>query len=90
MPRRHDHLLDPLPGLLTARDLVEHLAAGPEIVYLFWPVITGYLRIVTHPSVLSRPLNAREAISNIEALIATPHVRTPGSELLLDTHNGLN
>jgi len=75
-----------------ARRLVESLAAGPEIVYLFWPTIMGYLRIVTHPSVLPRPLSPREAISNIEALIAAPHVRTPGEqegfwELYLATRN---
>ena len=75
-----------------ARRLVERLAAGPEIVYLFWPTIMGYLRIVTHPSVLPRPLSPREAISNIEALIAAPHVRTPGEqegfwELYLATRN---
>src|SRR5436305_4043232 len=29
-----------------ARKLLERLAAGPEIVYLFWPAIMGYLRIV--------------------------------------------
>jgi hypothetical protein len=68
------------PVHAAARRLVERLAAGPEIVYLFWPAIMGYLRIVTHPSVLPRPLDPREAIANVEALIAAPHVRTPGEE----------
>src|SRR5919106_4597115 len=27
-----------------ARDLLDRLSRGPEIVYLFWPVIMGYLR----------------------------------------------
>lgn len=75
-----------------ARLLVERLAAGPEIVYLFWPTVMGYLRIVTHPSVLPRPLRPRDAISNIEALMAQTHVRTPGEvegfwELYLATRN---
>lgn len=61
-----------------ARQLVERLAAGPEIVYLFWPVIMGYLRIVTHPSVLPRPLGPGDAVANVEALLAVPHVRAPG------------
>lgn len=61
-----------------ARLLVERLASGPEIVYLFWPTIMAYLRIVTHPSVLPRPLSPGDAIANIEALLAPPHVRTPG------------
>ena len=72
--------------------LVERLAAGPEIVCLFWPTIMGYLRIVTHPSVLPRPLGPAEAIANLSALIAAPHVRTPGEEdgfwdLFLATRN---
>jgi hypothetical protein len=61
-----------------ARDLVERLASGPEIVYLFWPVLMGYLRIVTHPSVLPSPLAPVDAIANVESLVSLPHVRTPG------------
>ena len=75
-----------------ARELLESLSAGPEIVYLFWPAIMGYLRIVTHPSVLPRPLDPAEANANIGALIALPHIRTPGEGegfwgLYLDTRN---
>jgi len=47
-------------------------------VYLFWPVVLGYLRIVTHPAILPKPLSARDAASNAEALLQRPHVRTPG------------
>ena len=61
-----------------ARELVIRLAAGPELVYLFWPVLLGYLRIVTHPAILPRPLNPREAIANVESLLDRPHVRTAG------------
>lgn len=64
----------------TARALVERLAAGPEIVYLFWPTIMGYLRIVTHSSVLPRPLSSADAIANVSALLTASHVRTPGEE----------
>jgi uncharacterized protein len=60
--------------------LVTKLAAGPDIVYLFWPTLLGYLRIVTHPSILPRPMSPREAERNVEALIDRPHVRTPGEE----------
>lgn len=61
-----------------ALELVERLAAGPEIVYLFWPTIMGYLRVVTHPSVLPRPLRPRDALANVEGLVGLAHVRTPG------------
>ncbi|HET8565805.1 MAG TPA: TA system VapC family ribonuclease toxin [Solirubrobacterales bacterium] len=75
-----------------ARELIERLAAGPELVYLFWPVIMGYLRIVTHPSLLPRPLGPAEALANVGALLALPHIRTPGEgegfwELYLATRN---
>lgn len=62
----------------AARQLAERLAAGPEIVYLFWPTVMGYLRIVTHRSILPRPLSPSDAMANVEALIRLPHVRTPG------------
>jgi toxin-antitoxin system PIN domain toxin len=66
------------PAHVRARELVERLARGPDLLYLFWPVLLGYLRIVTHPAVLPRPLNAAAAIENVSALLALPHVRTPG------------
>lgn len=62
----------------AAKTLVEKLAAGPDLVYLFWPVLLGYLRIVTHPAILPRPLGPRDAIANIDSLVTRPHVRTPG------------
>jgi toxin-antitoxin system PIN domain toxin len=61
-----------------AQELVRRLAAGPELVYLFWPTLLGYLRLVTHPAILPRPLGPREAMANVEALLDRPHVRSPG------------
>lgn len=67
---------DPVHG--PARALIERLAAGPDLVYLFWPALMGYLRIVTHPAVLPRPLPTRAAIDNVSALLSLGHVRAPG------------
>lgn len=61
-----------------AEAVVRRLAIGPEIVYLFWPTLLGYLRIVTHPGILPRPLTPRDAIRNIESLLDRPHVRNAG------------
>ena len=61
-----------------ARTLVERLAAGPDLVYLFWPTMLGYLRIVTHPAILPRPLAPSEAVANVDRLLHLPHVRSPG------------
>lgn len=68
------------PAHRPARALIERLAAGPELVYLFWPTVMGYLRIVTHPGILPRPLTPVAATHNIAQLLARPHVRTPGEE----------
>jgi hypothetical protein len=38
----------------------------------------GYLRIVTHPAILPRPLAPVQAMRNVEALLDRPHVRTAG------------
>ncbi len=61
-----------------AEALVRRLAAGPEILYVFWPVLMGYLRIVTHPGILTTPLSPADAMRNVEALLDRPHVRSPG------------
>jgi toxin-antitoxin system PIN domain toxin len=61
-----------------ARALVEELARGPGIVYLFWPTIMAYLRIATHPAIFRVPLAPGEAMANVEALLTRPHVRAPG------------
>jgi len=68
------------PAYSGARALVDRLAAGPELVYLFWPTLMGYLRIVTHPAILPRPLSPVEATANVAQLLARPHVRSPGEE----------
>ncbi len=66
------------PVHAQAIQLVQDLAAGPDLLYLFWPVVLGYLRIVSHPAILPRPLSPREATANAEALLRRPHVRAPG------------
>jgi uncharacterized protein len=66
------------PAFRPAQALVQQLAAGPDNVYLFWPTIMGYLRIVTHPGILPTPLSFIEASGNISELLGRPHIRAPG------------
>lgn len=66
------------PRQRTALELLERLAAGPGLVYLFWPVAMAYLRISTHPSVFHHPLAPEAALANLGGLIERPHVRCPG------------
>jgi toxin-antitoxin system PIN domain toxin len=61
-----------------AETLIRRLATGPEILYLFWPVLLGYLRIVTHPGILTNPLSPADALGNVESLLDRPNVRAPG------------
>lgn len=68
------------PRHAAAHRVVETVANGPEIAYLFWPTIMAYLRIATHPAVFGRPLSAAAAVANVEALLSRPHVRAPGEQ----------
>lgn len=64
----------------AARAVVERLARGPDIAYLFWPTVMAYLRIATHPAIFDRPLSGTEAIRNVEQLLDRPHVQVPGEQ----------
>ena len=66
------------PAHVMARQLVDRLSAGPDLLYLFWPTILGYMRIATSPRILRVPTAPSEAISNIEALLSLTHVMAPG------------
>lgn len=66
------------PVHAQARQLVQFLAAGPDLLYLFWPVVLGYVRIVSHSAILPRPLSPRDAAGNVDALLRRGHVRGLG------------
>jgi toxin-antitoxin system PIN domain toxin len=61
-----------------ARALLDRVASGDELVYLFWPTVIAYLRIATHPAIFERPLPPADALANVERLLALPHVQTTG------------
>lgn len=63
-----------------AARLLTALAAGPDLVYIFWPVAMAYLRIVTHPAIFDHPLDPATAQANLDDLLARPHVRSPGED----------
>lgn len=62
----------------SARDLIDRLAKSTDLLYLFWPVVIGYLRMATHPAIFPHPLSVEKATSNVEELLALPHARTVG------------
>ncbi len=59
-----------------ARELVSRLASGPELLYLFWPTVMGFLRIATHPTIFPDPVSPEQATAAIAALLERPTVRT--------------
>jgi toxin-antitoxin system PIN domain toxin len=68
------------PFHAAALAFVERVAAGPDLVYVFWPTAMAYLRISTHPSIFTKPLSSGEALANLGALLELPHVRSPGED----------
>lgn len=66
------------PAQDQARELLGRLARGPDLLYLFWPTIMGFLRIATHPRIFREPLTPTGASEAIAALVRRPNVRTPG------------
>lgn len=63
-----------------AVELLDDIALGPELVYLFWPTVMAYLRVATHPAVFARPLSHADARANVEGLLALPHVQSVGED----------
>lgn len=64
----------------AAKAVVDQLAAGPDLVYVFWPVVMAYLRISTHPAIANTPLSSAEAEANVAQLLGVPHVRAIGEQ----------
>lgn len=63
-----------------AVELIDEIARGPQIAYLFWPTIMAYLRVATHPAIFARPLSLDEARSNVAQLLDLPNVQTVGEQ----------
>lgn len=68
------------PRQRTAREALSELAEGTEVVYLFWPVVMGFLRIATRVGTFRNPLSTTKAVGMITDLQALDHVYTPGED----------
>lgn len=58
----------------SAHSVVEELRSGSKPWYLTWGVIYEFLRLVTHPSVLKRPLSLHAAMLFVRHLLDSPSV----------------
>lgn len=65
---------DPLHRDASA--LIDRLASGPELLYLFWPTIMGFLRVATHPAIFPNPVSSEYAMAAVTTLLERPTVRT--------------
>lgn len=63
-----------------ALDFLKSRKEDPDLFCLTWPVLCGYQRIVTHPSVFRNPLDPLRAWANVRSLLAWPRVRVVGEE----------
>ena len=73
-----------------AIEFLKSRARDPDLLCMTWPAIFSYLRIVTHPSIFSTPLNPEAAQENIKSLIDSPRCHTISEEPgFLDTYLGL-
>ena len=61
-----------------AAELLDSLARGPDLLYLVWPGLMGYVRMSTHPALFPRPLSVDVATGNVGQLVGLPHARAVG------------
>ncbi len=65
----------------SALAFLEERSTGRELLYLPWPVIMGYLRIITHARIFKSPMTPGTAHGNISELLNLPQVRSLGEGL---------
>lgn len=63
------------PRHVDARAWWETLLSNPNRVGLPWAVIFGFVRLVTHPRVLTDPLHPSTALDHVEAWLARADVQ---------------
>lgn len=58
----------------ASRRWLEMAMNGEESIGISWPVIVGFLRMSTHPSIFERPLSSEAALAQVEDWLAVPLV----------------
>ena len=76
---------------VAARRWWEGLLSGQERVGLPWVVITGFVRLMTHPKSVARTISPDAAMDYVQHWLEFPHVAplNPGSEHLVHFRNCL-
>ena len=60
------------PFHVPCRNALSEWRARPDAWFLTWNVVYEFLRVVTHPRVLTRPWTSPEAWSFVEAVLQAP------------------
>ena len=60
------------PNHAVSRRWLEATLSGSEPVGLSWSVLLGFLRLVTRPGILRRPLDSGSALDIVDAWITAP------------------
>lgn len=63
------------PDHARCRQLLEQWRAQSTPWYVTWGIVYEFLRVVTHPRVLTRPFSPAQAWRFIDALFASPSLR---------------
>ncbi len=63
------------PDHATCRALLEQWRPQPTPWYVTWGIVYEFLRVITHPRVLTHPLPASDAWRFLDALFASPQLR---------------
>jgi toxin-antitoxin system PIN domain toxin len=58
-----------------ARNWWQEQMAGPTPVAIPWVVVFGFIRLVTHPAILTAPLAPGEALDRVDDWFGQEHVR---------------
>ena len=76
----------------AARRWWEGLINGSERVAMPWAVLTGFVRLMTHPGALTTPISSSQALEYVRVWFQYPHVTpvNPGAGHLTHLQQNLN
>jgi hypothetical protein len=66
------------PHHVPARRWLEKALSGSESLGIPWIVVLAFLRIMTHPGVMRKPLTAENALGYVDGWLRQPFVRLIG------------
>ena len=58
---------------VRARDWLSAALAGPQTVGFSWVALVGFIRVSTHPRVLSRPMATSQAVAIAQVWVEQPY-----------------